>query len=471
MPQEILEFLNRQHGQTLLIKGRSGTGKTTFALSLFAELVAAFPKRFKPKHFLYLSSRVDTPSLESQFPWAKEILSSENIVDAVPSTVDDSDVSIFSDELTFISAVNDRLLSQEPCVCVIDSFDAIVEATRSDPQRLAVALSHLNARTKAKIILVQEGDHDSPLDHITDSTIILTKSMTEGQLWRSIRIDKLRGTRIQKGVQGFTLSSNRFQVLPSYDVEQARRPSTFQVIPHSAGKFSSGIQTLDEIIGSFRRGSTLFLDVGRGVQNEVTNTLILNFIANFLLQCGGVVMVPPNMLSFRRLKSAALHYGFVDQLNTRLRLFVSATSELSMSSSRAELGEPYYKAIASRESKDLENAWIRVPEELRSQGCSNILNIVGFGWLQSWLGPGDLPQWATRIANDTARESDLSIVVGYSSTAEINPYLADLSEVHISLSVKTGATILRGINPPTTQYCIFHEETGGKTSIGFREIA
>lgn len=414
---------------------------------------------------------MDSASLGAQFPWAKEILTSENIVDAVPTAADDSNASIFSDELTFISAVNDRLLSQQPCVCVIDSFDAIAESTQSDPQRLVVALSHMSAPTKAKIVLIQEGDHDSPLDHIADCIIVLTKTMTEGNLWRSIRIDKLRGTRIRKGVQGFTLYSNRFQVLPSYDVEQARRPSTFQVVPHSAGKFSSGIAKLDEIIGAFRRGSTIFLDVGSQVQNEVTNTLVLNFIANFLLQGGGVVMIPPNMLSFRRLKSAALRYGFVDELNTRLRLFVSAISEYSTSSSRAELGEPYYKAIASRESTDLENAWVRVPEELRSQDCSNILNIIGFGWLQSWLGPKDLPQWATRIANDTARESNLSIVIGYSSTAEINKYLADLSEVHISLSVKAGATILRGINPPTAQYCIFHHENGGKTNIGFREIA
>ncbi len=430
----------------------------------------AFPERFQKKNFLYLSSRVDTPSLETQFPWIKEILSSENIVDAIPTAVHDSESSIFSDELTFISAVNDRLLSLEPCVCVIDSFDAIVEATQSDPQRLVVALSHLSAPTKAKIVLIQEGDHDSPLDHIADSIIVLTKTMTEGKLWRSIRIDKLRGTRIQKGVQGFTLFDNRFQLLPHYDAEQTRRPPAFEVIPHSAGKFSSGIEKLDEIIGHFRRGSTIFLDIGRGVQNEVTNTLVLNFIANFVLQGGGVVMVPPNKLSFRRLKSAALRYGFVDQLNTRLRLFVSAISELSTSSSRAELGEPYYKPIASRESKDLENAWIRVPEELRSQDCTNILNIVGFGWLQSRLGLKDLPQWATRIANDTARESNLSIVIGYSSTAEINKYLADLSEVHISLSIKAGATILRAINPPTAQYCIFLSEDGGKTSIGFREI-
>ncbi len=481
-PSELIEFLKKEQGQTLLVKGRSGTGKSTFALSLLDQLTKSLPDRFSVENFIYLSSRVASTNLKSQFPWAFEMLPESQIVDATPTIMGVPEAPfesgepsktrmVYSDELTFISAVNDRLRDMTSPVCIIDSFDAIIEAAQADPQRLTSALTNLGRILSGKIILVFEGIEESPLDHIVDGIVCVTKELTEGRMWRSIRIIKLRGTPIDQATRGFSLRGNRFTILYSYDSEQAVRVSDFEVIPHTGGRFSSGIKELDAIFGGFRRGSTFFLNVSEGVANETVNSLVLNMIANFLRQKSGVVIVPPNKLSFRRLKAAALRYGFVDQLNTHLRLFASAATSLGVSSATGELGEPYYKTVAFRESSDLENAWSMVLEELRNQGCKDLLSIVGFGWLHSWLGPAELPRWATRIANDTATESNLAVTIGYSSTPEINQYLADLSDIHVNLAVKEGVTIFHGINPPTPQYCIYTHLVEGKPQIGFQEIA
>jgi len=491
LPREIIAFLEREQGQTLMVKGRSGTGKTTFAFSLLAELARSLPDQFKPKNFLYISSRVPISNIQDQFPWAFQLLPPESFIDATRSDLEagpgapsqeqapsgqppselTSPSAFYSDELTFISAINDRLRPLERGVCIIDSFDGFVESTRADPQRLAVALANLSRSCSAKIILVLEGEQDSPLDHIVDGIVCLTKSEVDGQVWREIRMDKLRGTRVDQFRRGFSLVGARFQVLQTYDVEKGRRISAFKVVQHSGGRFSSGIPELDEILGGFRRGSTIFLEVGERVHNEVVNTLILNIVANFILQGGGVVIVPPNKMSHRRLKAAALRYGFVDQLNTRLRFFASAVSGLTVSGTAAELGEPYFKTIASRESKELKTAWDVAVEELRRQGCSTILGVIGFGWLQSWLGATDLPRWATRLASDTATESNLAVAVGYSSTPDVNRFIADLSDTHVILTTKAGATLLRGVNPPTPQYCIYTRTTEKGTQIAFQEIA
>jgi KaiC/GvpD/RAD55 family RecA-like ATPase len=480
LPREIEDFLGQKQGQTLLVKGRSGTGKTTFALSLLAELLQTQPERFSPKNSVYVSSSAPPGNLRSQFAWAFDQLPAENLLDATPSGPMSSQSLrhepeaqrvVYSDEFGFVSALNDRMHSLTSGICVIDSLDAIVEETGADLRRLATALTNLGKNRDIQIILTTEGDEDTPLDHIVDGIVCLTKALDEGHVWRSIRIDKLRGVRISKADHGFTLSSNRFQVLQPYDVEQAHRLSTFKVIPHSAARYSSGVQELDDIFGGFRRGSTLFIDVGEGVVNELVNGLILNTVANFLLQDMGVVMVPPNMLSYRRLKAAALKYGFVNQLNSRLRLFVSAASSLAATSTGSELGEPYYKSIAFRESADLENAWSMVLEELHGRDCKALLSIIGFGWLQSWLGPGDLPRWATRLANDTATESNLAVAVGYSSTPEINRFLADIADAHIKLTSDADVTVLHGVNPPTARYCVYTHLVEGKPQIGFQEIA
>ena len=482
LPAELIEFLKQDQGQTLLVKGKSGTGKSTFALSLLEELKNALPEKFDVQNFIYLSSRVASTNLKSQFAWAFEMLPEDQIVDATPSLMgvpespfecgEPSDTRmIYSDELTFISAVNDRLRDMNTPICIIDSFDAIIEAAQADPQRLTSAITNLGRILCGKIILVVEGIDESPLDHIVDGIVCVTKELTKGRIWRSIQLIKLRGTRIDQAMQGFSLRGNRFTILQTYDTEQAVRVSDFEVIPHTGGRFSSGIKAFDEIFGSFRRGSTLFLDASEGVANEAVNSLILNMIANFLRQDSGVIIVPPNKLSFRRLKAAALRYGFVDQLNTRLRLFASAATSLGVSSATGELGEPYYKTVAFRESSDLENAWSMVLEELRNQGCKDLLSVVGFGWLHSWLGPADLPRWANRIANDTATESNLAVTIGYSSTPTINQHLADLADIHVELAVKEGVTVFRGVNPSTPQYCLYTHLVEGKPQIGFQEIA
>lgn len=481
LPREITEFLNEEQGQTLLIKGKSGTGKSTLALSLLGHLAETLPKKFSVENFVYLSTRVASSSLKSQFPWAFQLLSENQIIDATPSLMglpettlacgeSSNNRMVYSDELTFISAVNDRLRNLTNPVCVIDSFDAIIEAAQADPQRLTSALTNLGRILCGKIILIVEGIEESTLDHIVDGIVCVTKEFTAERMWRSLRLIKLRGTPIDQSMRGFSLRGSRFTILHSFDAEQANRVSDFEVIAHSGGRFSSGVPELDTVFGGFRRGSTFFIDVAEGVANETVHSLIFSMVANFLRQDSGVVIVPPNKLSFRRLKAASLRYGFVDQLNTRLRFFASAATSLGVSSATGELGEPYYKTVAFRESSDLENAWSMVVEELRNQGCKNLLSVVGFGWLHSWLGPTELPRWATRIANDTATESNLAVTIGYSSTKDINRYLADLADIHVQLAVKEGVTVFHGINPSTPQYCIYTHLVEGNPQIGFQEI-
>ncbi|MFX0078478.1 MAG: gas vesicle protein GvpD P-loop domain-containing protein, partial [Candidatus Hermodarchaeota archaeon] len=133
LPNEIIEFLKQEQGQTILVKGKSGTGKTTFVLSLLDQLAQLLPDRFDVENFVYLSTRVASANLRTQFPWAFDLLPENRIVDATPSLMGVPEASlesgelsesriIYSDELTFISAVNDLLRNLTSPVCLIDSF-------------------------------------------------------------------------------------------------------------------------------------------------------------------------------------------------------------------------------------------------------------------------------------------------------------------------------------------------------------
>ncbi|HLY77040.1 MAG TPA: gas vesicle protein GvpD P-loop domain-containing protein, partial [Thermoplasmata archaeon] len=73
LPTEIRRFFRSRVGQSLLIRGAPGTGKTTLALSLLAGL--------KTPGF-YVSTRVFYPELIEHYPWLQDHLLEDHVVDA-----------------------------------------------------------------------------------------------------------------------------------------------------------------------------------------------------------------------------------------------------------------------------------------------------------------------------------------------------------------------------------------------------
>ncbi|TFH27483.1 MAG: hypothetical protein E4G98_06100, partial [Promethearchaeota archaeon] len=74
IPPEIINAFQLNTGYNLLLKGQAGVGKTTLAMSLLAYFTDFTP--------VYLSTRVAPSSLYGQFPWLKDRLAPENILDA-----------------------------------------------------------------------------------------------------------------------------------------------------------------------------------------------------------------------------------------------------------------------------------------------------------------------------------------------------------------------------------------------------
>ncbi|MHC1567180.1 MAG: gas vesicle protein GvpD P-loop domain-containing protein [Candidatus Syntropharchaeia archaeon] len=78
IPTEILEFFQGEIGKVLLVKGNPGTGKTIFALTLLNEICDL-------NNGIYLSTRMDSEKLYEDFPWIKDAIPEENIIDATQS--------------------------------------------------------------------------------------------------------------------------------------------------------------------------------------------------------------------------------------------------------------------------------------------------------------------------------------------------------------------------------------------------
>ncbi len=470
IPESVLDFFRLALGQSLIVKGESGTGKTTFALSLLEDLLK---EHYELKHFTYVTSRMPSAFLSTQFKSYKSAILPDSVIDAtrfVDKKEDETSLVAF-DEGSFLKLLKKWIGKKRHPVVIVDTLEALAQRIETDPVTLADSMNKLGQEKNAKTVFISDTNETGPVDLIVDGIVVLSMREEADHIDRRLHVRKLRGTSIGSGSQSFTLGDNRFCKLWSVDDDSLRKIRSFKVKPHSSTRFFSGLVGLDEILGGFRLGSTCFLDVGRNVGNEIVNTFILTTVANFLIQKGGVFMIPPNKVSYRTLKSAALRFDYIDQLNTNLRLLTYQFADPTIVSENLEAKESYWKPVKVNTSDELEEQMDLALGELQANDCGDSLFVLGFGFLKSWLGPKNLDRWAMRASTLAAEESGLAMLVGYNSTADVNPAMADVADVHLSLSAKSDAILFRGIHPRTPYYSVYTYEKDGGIRIGFQEIS
>ena len=157
IPQEIIDAL--QKGKfSLTVKGNPGTGKTTFALELTNAL--------KTVGF-YISTRISSIELYEQFPWIKELIKKENIIDArlarLPQLRPTQQVIKLGNQTDFLRSLLDLIEKKKPNkgTIIIDSIEALrgyfnippenfqLETTLMEISDATVSYTHLTLPTKA----------------------------------------------------------------------------------------------------------------------------------------------------------------------------------------------------------------------------------------------------------------------------------------------------------------------------------
>jgi len=73
VPKELHSFISEEGGNSLIIKGETGTGKTTLALQIMEEYYGLARSD-------YISKRVEDKKLFKQFPWLKEKIKQQDIL-------------------------------------------------------------------------------------------------------------------------------------------------------------------------------------------------------------------------------------------------------------------------------------------------------------------------------------------------------------------------------------------------------
>lgn len=438
IPGEIRDFFQIEKGQTLLIKGLPGTGKTTLALEIMNSLC-------EDRNGMYISTRVDPRRLYAINPWIKEVLRPKNVVNATQTKLLESlkgmgkDLSNYYAVLDFFKVFFDETEEMDNPMIIIDSWDAVLnytahligESQHSFEQNICEFARDLDTH----LIFVSEFANVMPLDYIVDGVVTMEQFRLPGyakgsmrtRYVRQIKLDKLRGVEIGQKTYTVTLHEGRFRFFEPYrEHKDALIASDGVRVPDlSKDRISTGIPDLDTVTGGLKYGSCNVLEIDHGVGKRYYQ--ILTALASNAIKNGRGVFILPSL-------------GY--QLSSR-DIFVPTNVIVS----QPEGEDPVAWG------KDLLQKW----DVLRERTGRPILNIIGLDAIEFAFGYKAVLNLTNLMIRKWKETNDINVLVVKSGQESINMAI-HTADTYFLVNELNGGLFLYGVIPRTEPYNMLLED-------------
>jgi archaellum biogenesis ATPase FlaH len=438
IPTEIGDFFRAEKGQTLLIKGLPGTGKTTLALEIMNSLC-------EKGNGMYVSMRIDPQRLYATHPWIKDVLPPNNCINATQKKLLESlkeidrEPSNYYAVLDFFRVLFDEAEDMDNPMIVIDSWDAVLnytaqylsEAQHSFEQNICEFARDLNTH----LIFVSEFAEVMPLDYIVDGVvtmenILLGDNRSGGMRARNarqIRLDKLRGIEIRQKAYAATLHGGRFGYFEPYreQMDALIASDVVRVPDPSIGCISTGIPDLDALTGGLKYGSCNLIEIEYGVGKRYYQ--ILTALASNALKNGRGVFILPSI-------------GY--QLSSR-DIFVPANV-----------------VVSQPQGNDPEQWGRKVLLEgdgLRERTGRPILNIIGLDTLEFAFGYKQLLNMVNLMIHRWKETSDINVLVVKTGQESLNMAI-HTADTYFLVNELNGGLCIYGVIPRTEPYNMLLQE-------------
>ncbi len=435
------EFLGRP-GNTLLIKGEAGTGKTTLALQLLQKIG-------KGEGAYYISARVSKETLHEHIPESQKFVGTPGTAGFVDLRLGSS-----SDILAgVIKAIKDP--NHKAQVLVVDTWDSFAkEMDPSERMKAEKTLMALADNTDARIIFVSEEPERTTMEYLVDGIVVLRRLEDSGVLLREFELTKLRGVPIDQHKHLFSLEGGRFTSFEYHlkpDYSRARKVSPRRDLDDA---FSFGSENLDKLFHGIPKGSTFALVYESQVHYASVRTLDLLAIINALNLGHGVFLIP--------LPASPLH-----EISGLIKPFVSKeayTNRLAIGSMERQGGrlKPPFYGIGAEEDRGLgDNISVLIEKVRRNSRTKGVLIIESMVQLESSFASSInevLEGLSARISKIQESSRD-ALLITLHSDAKMKSRALAMSRRYARIFMKDRATVIVGEKPSTEPYVLERDDS------------
>ena len=428
-------------GNTLLIKGYAGAGKTTLALRLLAELS-------KRGEGAYISSRVSEGKLLQQLPWLAEFQrktkEKSKFIDIRLGTVE----AVLEE---ILGIVGGSRRSRRVKAIVLDTWDGLAKEI-DDKERLKAekTLISLADSSKTQMIFVSEEPGRTTMDYLVDGIIELVRTEEHSRVFREVEIQKLRGTLISQHKYLYTLFGGMFRHFEPYSPPAHPEGKWFKPIEDHDGAFSFGSPAVDQEFGGLGKGNTSVFEYVENVPYSALRLIEVPAIVNALNLGRSVVCIPLPGAGIENL--AAVIKSGTSEDAVRERLVVTTMEE------SGTLKPPFY-GIGSKDPRKSGGNVGDLIEVVRGRSKrEGVLVVESAGQLEgSYASNMDplLEQISSRIS-DIQRRSIDTLMYLMPADAQLRAKLIAMSREHARLFVKDRSVVLMGEKPGTEAMILEH---------------
>ncbi|MGC8618906.1 MAG: gas vesicle protein GvpD P-loop domain-containing protein [Thermoplasmata archaeon] len=479
IPNYLLTMLSEEYGKSMIIKGKPGAGKTTFALQILENFMGK-------RNLVLLSTRIGDESLYGQFPWLKKyeekikiLISSELFLAEIYKI--DEDLKKSAAKLILSEFIKKRYVSRffyknifkeknspellkiyteiesnlpNKSLVVIDSLEGLSNYLKVPENTLVYMIQKDIVETSdSDIIYVSEKIDPSQEDFIVDAVISMDSSTDEERIFRKIILNKLRGKNISFPVYPFTLSNGHLHIFSN--IELLNDFHDFKIIPFKEGYFSSGIKQLDDLLGGgFRIGSLVNIEVDKEVPIDKLRIIRNPLFINAIMQGKGINHTPAPGLSFLDIKNMLKKYTDEESFH-KYYINIDYTTSKSLDKNHIALG-----------NMDTKKAYEIDKEATEEFSRKNTITIswVHYDILEYFYGPDRVLKILFDMLS-MKRDINANTIALTKPGQKISTEITHISDYKFKLTTKDNVIFIYGIKPFTKYYSIEIDDEKGYPNI------
>ncbi|MBN2335497.1 AAA family ATPase [Candidatus Bathyarchaeota archaeon] len=352
---------------------------------------------------------------------------------------------------------------------VIDSFTAMSNAfTETIDARVTLhILSKILGQTYCTTLLITEiptGTEKIGLgieEFVADGIIVLRRNTLKGNVLRELEIIKMRGTPIEKPLHTFTLHKG-FKVLPVFETTPVSQPRRYQPGKNSGHAYGTGNRQLDEITGGFRKGDTVYIELGDNISPIIPALILAPLRASFITANRGVLFLPPGGESVERITQFDRLYGVTAEEHRRLMRVATA--------SPGEADAPVNLVLDSLDIRMSHRTWRDEEARLRGETGEPTLKIIYVDRLSNTWQETRCTGLLDTESMHTRSTGGLLVLLSRPGDEAARQHASNLAHTHLRLYNQRGVILLDGVKPQTTLYAVAQDNNMGYPSLSLTPI-